>query len=173
MGYTRHTWEFLQSFGGQLYTQGRNAAGYVSRVDYLGGATFATRENAGKYDGVTLGNFININISGVITDDFETYVTIVDPIYMHEYGHTIDSRLFGPSYLFAVGIPSAISAAKSKLISDWKRKPVSNPNGLYTHDVFWTETKANRRASKYFKKHYNINNWEALYPDYPLYNPFK
>jgi hypothetical protein len=37
-------------------------------------------------------------------------------IFMHEYGHTVDSRLFGVSYLFAIGVPSAISAGNSKTV---------------------------------------------------------
>ncbi|GIZ15993.1 hypothetical protein RCZ15_13810 [Capnocytophaga catalasegens] len=36
-----------------------------------------------------------------------------NPLYMHEYEHYIDSQAFGLSYLFAVGIPSLISAATS------------------------------------------------------------
>ena len=35
-----------------------------------------------------------------------------NPLYMHEYGHTIDSRILGLSYLFAIGIPSLNSASK-------------------------------------------------------------
>jgi hypothetical protein len=60
---------------------------------------------------------------------------------MHEYGHTIDSRAFGLSYLFAIGIPSVISAGGSEY---------NSTAGMYTHDYYWTETRANRRAAKYF-----------------------
>ncbi|GHV69850.1 hypothetical protein FACS1894199_19040 [Bacteroidia bacterium] len=38
-GFLRHTWEMPQSLIGQGYTQVRNIAGNVDRVDYLGGAT--------------------------------------------------------------------------------------------------------------------------------------
>ena len=68
-------------------------------------------------------------------------------------GHYIDSQIFGLSYLFAVGIPSAISARKANDIE----------NDLYrrdTHDFFSTEKRANRRAARYFKKHYGIN-WSS------------
>jgi hypothetical protein len=140
----------------------RNTFGKVDRVDYLGGATFATNENSSKHNGITLGNYINMNIRERITGDFDTYATSVDPMYMHEYGHTIDSRAFGLSYLFAIGIPSAISASKSKAI-------VGDPNGLWTHDVFWTELRANRRAEKYFRKHYGVNWSGRLFNDYPLH----
>jgi hypothetical protein len=77
-------------------------------------------------------------------------------MYMHEYGHTVDSRLFGISYLFAIGIPSAISAKNSTTITG---KPYK------THDIYWTETRANRRAARYFRKYYGVD-W--TYQDYPL-----
>jgi hypothetical protein len=73
-GISRHTWEMLQSFIGQGYTQGRNAFGNVSRVDFFGGATFATLENSDKWDGVSLGNFININILDEISGSFDERV---------------------------------------------------------------------------------------------------
>jgi hypothetical protein len=34
-----------------------------------------------------------MNIAGEITDNFDAYTTTIDPLYMHEYGHAIDSRL--------------------------------------------------------------------------------
>jgi hypothetical protein len=70
--------------------------------------------------------------------------------FMHKYGHTIDSRLFGLSYLFAIGLPSAISAGKH--------------DG--THSSYWTETRANRRAARYFGKYYGVN-WDYA-NDYPF-----
>jgi hypothetical protein len=75
---------------------------------------------------------------------------------MHEYGHTIDSRAFGLSYLFAIGIPSIFSADNSTRVTG---KPYS------THDIYWTELRANRRAERYFRKYYGIS-W--TFPDYPL-----
>jgi hypothetical protein len=75
---------------------------------------------------------------------------------MHEYGHTIDSRAFGLSYLFAVGIPSIFSADNST----WQQE-----KGYSTHDEYWTEVRANKRAAKYFKRYFNID-W--TYSDYPL-----
>jgi hypothetical protein len=79
--------------------------------------------------------------------DFDDYV-LSNPMYMHEYGHTIDSRAFGLSYLFAIGIPSIFSAS-----------------GREGHFIYWTETRANRHAEKYFGKRFNVN-WN--FPRYPL-----
>jgi hypothetical protein len=66
--FTRHTWEMLQSLGGQGYTQIMNMTGNMDRVDYFGGATFATNENVSTRKGVSLGNYININIHDEITE---------------------------------------------------------------------------------------------------------
>jgi RHS repeat-associated protein len=151
-GFLRHTWEMPQSLIGQGYTQIRNIGGNVDRVDYFGGATFATNENSENHNGITFGNYINMNIREQITGDFDTYATTMDPMYMHEYGHTIDSRAFGLSYLFAIGIPSGISAWKDQI----------------NHTDYWTEKRANRRAAKYFGKHYRVN-WSGRdFDRYPL-----
>jgi hypothetical protein len=152
-GFLRHTWEMPQSLIGQGYTQARNAFGNVDRVDYFGGATFATNENAGYNDGISLGNFINTNIDHEITGNFDNYV-LSNPMYMHEYGHTIDSRAFGLSYLFAIGIPSIFSANKA------------NNDPSYHHYEYWTETRANRRAEKYFRRHFGIDWNTATSPYY-------
>ena len=97
-----------------------------------------------------------MGIRGKITSDFDTYATTVDPMYMHEYGHMIDSRRF-----VAVGIPSANSANNSSAI-------VGDPNNLWTHDIFWTELRANKRAKKYFEKHYGVNWNDPLFNYYPI-----
>ena len=124
----------------------------------FGEATFATNENVRYNDGISIGNYININNSGKITGNFDDYV-LSNPMYMHEYGHTIDSRKFGLSYLFAIGLPSLISAANSTQIH-------GEPIGVETHDFKWYEMRANRNASKYFKKYYSID-WNAYETYYP------
>jgi len=168
---SRFSWEIIQTNVGYFYTQGRNLGGNVSRVDYFDGATFATNENYDGYRGISLGSYINISMDEKITGSFQDWV-LSDPLLMHEFGHTFDSRAFGISYLFAIGIPSIVSADRNELITKWNGVEVDNPNRLYTHDVYWTETRANRRAAKYFQKYYGID-WETLYLRYPLNNPFK
>ncbi len=153
-GVSRYTWEGLQSWAGYNFSQFRNTFGGVDRVDYLGGATFATRENQDGRSGMSLGNFINITISDEIVGDFENRV-ITDPLFMHEYGHTFDSQIFGMSYLFAIGLPSIISAAGASQVP-------GEPIGVSTHDFRWYEMRANRHAERYFSKHYGVN-WLSLY----------
>jgi len=154
-GFSRHTWEMLQTFVGQAYSQGRNLSSDVDRVDYFDGATFATNENAGSDWGVTIGNYININNSGTITGNFDDYV-ITHPMYMHEYGHTIDGRAWGPLYLFGVGLPSLISASSKEMSAAYPY--------LYKHDVRPYEKMANTKAERYFRNHYGVD-WDALDPE--------
>ena len=174
-GALRHTWEGAQNALGYSWSQLRNGFGNVTRVDYLNGATNVTVENSQDGDqGATLGNFINADIKDEIQGDFQTYITsqsenrssrqkYVQGLYMHEFGHTIDSHKWGLLYLFGVAIPSA-SSAKNNV-------GMYNPNFSWawigTHDLKSYERAANRNASKYFKKYYQID-WSQYEPYYPL-----
>ncbi|MFW5761316.1 MAG: RHS repeat domain-containing protein [Cyclobacteriaceae bacterium] len=148
-GIGRFSWELPQSTIGHGYSQIRNAIGGVDRVDYFGGATWATAENRNNRNGVSIGNFININLRDQINGRFADRV-INDPLFMHEYGHTFQSQLFGPFYLPVVGLPSLISAATS-------RRVPNEPPGVTTHDFRWYEMGANRHAARYFDRHYGID----------------
>jgi RHS repeat-associated protein len=162
-GFSRHTRESLQTTIGHGYSQVRNLVGIVDRVDFMAGATYATAEQSGKGNGVTLGNYININIKEKIGEDFDNWV-ISNPLYMHEYGHTIDSREYGQLYLFTIGWSSLNSARTSRDVA-----------GRNNHKWFWTELRANNHASRYFQKHYSVD-WTE-YTDfekgsyYPLVAP--
>ncbi|MBF4472946.1 hypothetical protein IRZ80_16255 [Flavobacterium sp. HJJ] len=149
----RLSWELPQTDIGNMYTHFQNITGNIDRVDYFGGATFATNENSKKTNGITFGSYININIKDRIKGNFEDRV-LSDPLFMHEYGHTIDSQYFGPLYLFAIAIPSGISAWQSVNRKD------------NAHDHYWTEIRANNKASRYFKKHYGID-WTPFKNKYP------
>jgi len=67
---------------------------------------------------------------------------------MHEYGHTFQSQIWGPGYLFGIGIPSLISAVNSKRIPG---------TFLTTHRVKWYERQANRFAARYFGRHNGVD----------------
>ncbi|MFV0249303.1 MAG: hypothetical protein ACK5H1_10165 [Tenacibaculum sp.] len=104
-----------------------------------------------KKTAVSIGNFINISTNREINKNFDSFV-IEDPLYMHEYGHTFQSQIFGLSYLFAIGLPSAISAKFSE-----KGKHIYRPY----------ESQANRYAASYFEKHFGVD-WTDFKIDYPL-----
>ena len=90
-----------------------------------------------------MGNFINIDIEHSITGSFDNYI-LIDSMYMHEYGHKIDSSKYGLSYLFTIGVPSLITAMGNKYIS--------SHYPLTTHSNSSHEVSANNNASKYFSK---------------------
>ncbi|MEO1022911.1 MAG: RHS repeat-associated core domain-containing protein [Bacteroidota bacterium] len=164
-GVSRSTWELPQTTLGYNYSQWRNTTGNVDRVDLFAGATFVTKENQKRTNGVSIGNFINLNIGDEIDGSFEDRV-INDPLFMHEYGHTFDSQIFGPLYLPVVGLPSLISAATSRQVP-------GEPPLVTTHDFRWFEMSANRHAARYFGRHYSVDwntpiwrgwTYETFYP---------
>lgn len=125
-GLSRATWERPQQVFGDTFSHARNGFGKVD-VRYFNGAVVVNknRSRTSEHKAVTLGNMINS--WGIDDDD--------DAMLYHEYGHTIQSRFWGPLYLLGVGLPSAISAGSS---SD------------QTHSNRWYERAANRYARNYF-----------------------
>jgi hypothetical protein len=148
----RHTWEGLQTCVGYNFSQFRNANGEIDEVEYWGGATFAISENVEDrkgWSGVSLGNYINVQLSGKFNKDYPGgWIYGEDGLFLHEYGHTKDSKIFGPLYLPVIGIPS--SRAR---------------DGNYT----WTELRANNHAFRYMKKRGLLDSWD----DYEWNNPLK
>lgn len=74
---------------------------------------------------------------------------------MHEFGHTIDSIWMGPGYL-VMGVRSLISAHNMSSI------PGKNYS---THGNKSYERRANRNASKYFDRYYNVDWYHDPYTD--------
>ena len=143
---SRFTWELPQTLVGWLYTMFRAFFGQVDRVDTLGGITFATKSTEVRCMGVSLGSFVDL-WDGHWLHDGEGGLVLSNQLCMHEFGHTADSRRFGPLYLFVIGIPSLVNAM-----------------GKGNHSVFWTEIRANRHAKRYFAKRYGIGWDEYGYP---------
>ena len=153
-GWSRNTWGSAQNSIGNVYSHIRNISNKVSRVDYFGGATFVTDENAGTRQGITLGDYANIDLDSHINKAFEKYI-LEDPLLMHEFGHTIDSTWMGPGYLI-MGLRSLSSAKNSSWI----------PGTYYTtHRNKSYERRANRNASRYFGEFYGVDWMKDLYTD--------
>lgn len=136
----RFSWESPQMLLGYAVAQIRNTMGQVDRVEYLGGVTFVVAQ--GRRDGIctgmSLGNIVNLWLSGWMSHDFE-YDTKYSfgQILMHEYGHTIDSARLGWLYLPAVGLPS--------LVSLWLQNV-----STHRHKDLYAERWANKHAQDYF-----------------------
>ena len=147
-GFLRHSWEIPQTFAGQAASHIRNASSNVARVDYYGGATFVINDRQQYQEGLNLGNYINVSLWYTVNKDFYTYVK-TNPLLLHEYGHTIDSNIFGWLYLLVIGVPSVHSAM-----------------GKGNHQQYWTEKRANRKVKKYAQKYHNIA-WDTFEEEYP------
>ena len=65
-----------------------------------------------------------------------------DHLFVHEYGHFIQSLRLGPAYFSAVAIPSVMSAAFTSRLSGMD------------HNERWFETWASKLGGKYFDKKY-------------------
>ena len=140
---TRFVWELPQLWTGYLFAQWRNIVGRVERVDTLEGVTFVTGRHwvPRAYAGVSLGCFANMWVSGGIGDDFEQYAQHSPfNIFRHEYGHTVDSQLWGWLYLPVVGLPSLVSQVLGL-----------NPKARHRHDDFWAERRADRFGKRFFQ----------------------
>lgn len=116
----------------------QNAAGLIIFIKYrkerhnkFFGACVTYIESEDKpWGGVSLGYFIFINVK---SEKESLEATVV-----HEYGHTIQSLIFGPLYFLIIGLPSAIwcnakaykSLRKEKQISYFSRFPENFANSL-------------------------------------------
>ena len=158
---SRWTWELPQTIFGLAYSKGRNWAGKVDAVHHYRGATYVINEYGGKNNGITFGSYININDKNIkpmnSNGDFDP---TQDGMYMHEYGHYLQSMKYGWGYLISHGIPSLFDAKKSKPINKY----------LSTHDIFWVEIDANQKAKKHFEENENVDDWNELM--YPVTYPF-
>ena len=143
---SRFTWELPQTLVGWGYSVMRAVVGQVDRVDTFGGITFVTKKDYKFGMGVSLGTFVDLWAAPWMLGEGERYI-LENQLCMHEFGHTYDSRRFGWVYLFVIGLPSLMSAI-----------------GKGNHSIFWTETRANRHAKRYFGKHYSIAWNETGYP---------
>ena len=134
---SRWTWESPQTISGLGFSHLLNTLGITDKVEYWGGATFSTTRN--RSIAVSIGNYINVRTQPYT--DFDAYI-LNDQDVMHEYGHTFDSRIWGPSYLIAIGAPSLLSANKAN----------KTGNSAY-HREKWYERSASRKAKNYFSKY--------------------
>jgi RHS repeat-associated protein len=158
---SRFTWELPQSLVGYLWSTSRNVTGSVDNVEFFDGATFVINENASKNNGVSIGSFLNINDKDKMPTNADgKFDPTFDHLYMHEYGHYIQSQEYGWGYLVSVGVPSLFSAKNSKSLGDDEL----NPYGLETHDTKWYELRANKKASKYFGEKYGVMWNSNMYP---------
>ena len=125
--YLYYMWQFMQNLIGLGYL-------LVSQATH--------KENVGdvriymtnsKYGSVSLGNLVFISNNA---RDYNKTLT-------HELGHTLQSKVLGPLYLFVIGVPSLLWATSRKVY-----KP------LCEIDYYWffTEAWADKWADEYLSQ---------------------
>ena len=96
-----------------------------------------------------LGSYININDIGDLPYDAQgNFAPYMDELYMHEYGHYIQSQEYGYGYLFSVGIPSIWD------LSCFGHGKDFDNNGYKKHSLRWFERSANKKGERHFRKVY-------------------
>ena len=130
-GYSKNTFESLQTGLGHTCNQFLNSIWRVKSVSYGYGAT-VVESYSSKGGGFTLGSFVHGHIG------IEPKAN--DELFQHEYGHYLQSRATGLAYLFVYAIESLGSATVDKL------------GRIDCHRSFYAEIDANRRAFSYFMK---------------------
>lgn len=111
------TWGILQTFVGFLVFLCT-----LNRPHYWKDGAVIT-EIKGKWGGVTIGMFVFVD--GGITDDNPAENFTIK----HEYGHTLQSILLGPLWIFIIAIPSLIWAG---FCSEYRLKHKMSYYDFYT-----------------------------------------
>jgi len=93
---------------------------------------------------VSLGPFIFITHQAVRDEENlnNPQSSFLRKLIAHEYGHTIQSLILGPFYLFVIGIPSAIWANS-------KRVAARRTRGTVSYYQFYTERWANHLSKRF------------------------
>lgn len=156
---SRHSYELLQSYLGLTISLLRVLLNQYTKIEYFDSTIYIVNEEiSNNLGGISIANFININIYNKINVPFDEYL-LNSPLFMHEYGHYLDSIKLGISYLFIIGLPSLISSITSHNI-------LINNTYYFSHNIRIFERRANQNSEKYFSKHYNID-WKLVSQEYP------
>lgn len=153
---SRFTWQLPQTMTGYFFNSYANTGGFVENVTHGNGMTVV---DMGLSNGaITIGNY---------TSGPEGYkADWRDHLYVHEYGHYVQSQQWGPLFLPIIGVPSLMSAIMSKQDNTDTRTP--------DHDNRWFEADASYKGMAYFDKHYGSKKegYIAGSPDYFDRNSF-
>lgn len=124
------TWGSVTNSLGNLVSHGYNLAGQVDGVTHLAGATAIETKRSGT-EAFALGSYLNG------PKGFEANWR--DHLFVHEYGHYVQSQWFGPLFVPVIATTSLASTLEV---------------GGEDHRTRWFEVHASRMGAKYFDKHY-------------------
>ena len=132
----KNTWGRFNTLAGITVGQCYNIIGKVDGITELDGM-LALSGCTGGLDtskAVTIGH-VSMGPEGYVAD-------WRDNLFVHEYGHYIQSQQLGPFFMCTVGIPSLLSASF-----------ISSVSGI-NHRLRWFETNASRQGANHFAKKY-------------------
>ena len=137
------TWGIVNSVIGNELAHSLNIAGRVRHVSDMDGML--------ALEGVTV-NGSAFTIGHYSFGPKRYRATWKDNLFVHEYGHYMQSQILGPLYIGVVAVPSAL-----------------NVNGILPgdHAYRWYEVDASRRAAHYFDKKYGrgSKNYDSNKPE--------
>lgn len=127
---SRLSWELPQTLLGFICAHMINWIRPIRAVKHIDGCTVL--EGGGIRGSISFGTYILLYPGNT--------AAVGRLLFMHEYGHSLQSRRSGPLFLFIYGIPS-----------------------LLTPNDAWMEQDANRRAAAYFSDKYGVpmEKWEG------------
>lgn len=132
----RFSWELPQTVIGGWYTCFIMAFFPIHEMACFDGVlVIKCRIGRDAWGGICFGS--------IILGDCRIAAEINNSLFMHEFGHTLQSRDVGPIYLFKYGIPSLLSAY-----------------GTGRHACHPVEEDANQRAFEWFSQRDTFKNWE-------------
>jgi len=126
------TWELPQQLAGIVSAEVVNAVGGIKNAYFKDGALVLESKFIGANVGYTLGNILTVGVGS-------SQSTI-----SHEYGHYMQSRIFGPGYIPIFAVPSVARA--SVLSVGWMFGGFQNVQ----YDAFYTERSATRLGQKFW-----------------------
>jgi len=145
---SKWTWEGLQTFGGFLTAQTFNMTSQINHVDNSKyGVSVIDCEYFNDRGAMTIGSYM-MGPRGYRADYH-------DHLFVHEFGHTLQSKDWGLFYLSLIALPSITSGKWSDNHND--------PYGTKYHDFRWFEVDANQRGADFFGNYadFNKDNFET------------
>lgn len=127
------TYGIFNSLVGNIVSQVYNTVGKVDDVTYLDGMAALSGATHGN-SAMTIGHY------SLGPENYQASWT--DNLFVHEYGHYIQSQQMGFWFFPIVALPSIASAAFTSYWSGMK------------HRDRWFEVDASNKGAKYFDKHY-------------------
>lgn len=127
------TYGYINSVIGNTVSQLYNTIGKVDRVTDMDGMLALSGATKGN-SSVTIGHY-SLGPNGYVAD-------WRDHLFVHEYGHYMQTQMWGPLYFPVIAFPSIASAAFTSGLSGMK------------HNMRWFEVDASKLGARHFDKYY-------------------